>query len=334
MRRCKRVRRRPRASRPPRRSRISPPSTTACDLVAGDEHAFFAAPASEAALSDLYLRHPDAWLVAGATDLGLAVTKALAEPRKVIWLGRVRELAEIERTERELTLGATVSHAQAMPLLAAIDPDLGEIMRRFGSPQVRAFGTIGGNIATGSPIGDLAPCLIALGARLELARDGKRRTLPLEDFFLGYKRQDRGPGEYVRRVHVPLLGPNARFRAFKLSKRMDEDISAVLGAFKLEIDGRRIAAARIGCGGMAGVPARARGCEAALVGASLDDPGTWTRAVDALAGDFTPISDHRASAAYRATALRNLLLKALLEIAGTPEQSTRLRPSRGQHHGG
>ena len=138
------------------------------DVMVGDRDHFFAAPASEAALADLYLRHPDAWLVAGATDLGLAVTKALAEPRKVIWLGRVRELAEIERTGSELVLGAGVSLARAMPLLAGIDADLGEIMRRFGSPQVRASGTVGGNIANGSPIGDLAPCLIALGARLEL----------------------------------------------------------------------------------------------------------------------------------------------------------------------
>jgi xanthine dehydrogenase small subunit len=302
------------------------------DLVAGDEHAFFAAPTTEAALSDLYLRHPDAWLLGGATDLGLAVTKALAEPRKVIWLGRVRELGEIERGEHEQVLGAAVSLARAMPLLAAIDPDLGEILRRFGSPQVRAVGTIGGNIANASPIGDLAPCLIALGARLELARGAERRSLPLESFFLEYKRQDRAPGEYVRRVHVPHLAPNAQFRAFKLSKRTDEDISAVLGAFKIEIDGRRVAAARVGCGGMAGVPARARLCETALAGASLDDRRTWTPALDALADEFTPISDHRAGAAYRRAALRNLLLKALLEIAGTPERSTRLRPSRERQH--
>ena len=302
------------------------------DLMAGDEHAFFAAPASEAALSDLCLCHPDAWLVAGATDLGLAVTKALAEPRKVIWLGRVAALAEIDQSEQELVLGAAVSLARAMPLLAAIDPDLGELLRRFGSPQVRAAGTIGGNIANGSPIGDLAPCLIALGARLELACGAERRTLPLEDFFLGYKKQDRAPGEYVRRVHVPRLAAHAHFRAFKLSKRTDEDISVVLGAFKFEIGGRRITATRIACGGVAGVPARARHCEAALAGASLDERGTWLPALDALAEDFTPISDHRASAAYRGAALRNLLLKALLEIAGTSVLRTRLRPSREPHH--
>jgi xanthine dehydrogenase small subunit len=304
------------------------------DVMIGDEGHFFAAPASEAAFADLYLRHPDAWLVAGATDLGLAVTKALSEPRKAIWLGRVRELAAIERTASELVLGAGVSLAQAMPLLASIDADLGEVMRRFGSPQVRASGTVGGNIANGSPIGDLAPCLIALGARIELARGSERRTLPLEDFFLAYKKQDRGAGEYVRRVHVPLLAVNDRLRAFKLSKRMDEDISAVLAVFKLSVEGRTIVAARIACGGVAGIPARARGCEAALVGASLDDRSTWIRALDTLAADFAPISDHRASADYRRGALRNLLLKALLEIAGAPEQATRLRPSREQAHAG
>ncbi len=304
------------------------------DVMVGDRDHFFAAPASEAALADLYLRHPDAWLVAGATDLGLAVTKALAEPRKVIWLGRVRELAEIERTGSELVLGAGVSLARAMPLLAGIDADLGEIMRRFGSPQVRASGTVGGNVANGSPIGDLAPCLIALGARLELARGTERRVLALEDFFLAYKKQDRRPGEYVRRVHVPLLAVNEHLRAFKLSKRMDEDISAALAAFKLRVEGRTIVAARVACGGVAGIPARARGCEAALVGASLDDRSTWTRALDTLSADFAPISDHRASAAYRTAALRNLLLKALMEIAGAPEQTTRLRASREQAHAG
>jgi xanthine dehydrogenase small subunit len=227
------------------------------DVMVGDRDYFFAAPASEAALSDLYLRHPDAWLVAGATDLGLAVTKALAEPRKVIWLGRVRELAEIERTGSELVLGAGVSLARAMPLLAGIDADLGEIMRRFGSPQVRASGTVGGNIANGSPIGDLAPCLIALGARLELARGTERRVLALEDFFLAYKKQDRRPGEYVRRVHVPLLAVNEH-SGLRLSKRMDEDISAALAAFKLRVEGRTIVAARVACGGRRHSRPRAR----------------------------------------------------------------------------
>jgi xanthine dehydrogenase small subunit len=221
-----------------------------------------------------------------------------------------------------------------MPMLAEIDPDLGEVMRRFGSPQVRASGTVGGNIANGSPIGDLAPCLIALGARLELARGTERRMLALEDFFLAYKKQDRRTGEYARCVHVPLLAVNENLRAFKLSKRMDEDISAALAAFKLRAEGRTIVAARVACGGVAGIPARARGCEAALVGVSLDDRSTWNRALDALSADFVPISDHRASAAYRTAALRNLLLKALMEIAGAPEQTTRLRPSREQAHAG
>jgi xanthine dehydrogenase small subunit len=304
------------------------------DLVVGEQDRFFAAPASESVLAELYLRNPDAWLVAGATDIGLSVTKALAEPRKVIWLGRVRELAGISRSESELVLGAGVSLARAMPLLAQIHSDLGEVMRRFGSPQVRASGTVGGNIANASPIGDLAPCLIALGARVELARGSERRALPLEDFFLAYRKQDRRMSEYLQRVRIPLLGPDERFRAYKLSKRTDEDIAAVLAAFKLRVEGRIVAAARIACGGMAGVPARARRCEAALVGASLNDRGTWAGALDVLAADFAPISDHRASAAYRTAALRNLLAKALMEIAGLPEQATRLRVSGGSAHAG
>ena len=165
------------------------------DLFVGDESRFFAAPASIDSLAALYARFPDATLVAGATDVGLWVTKQLRDLERVIWLGRVAGLDAIERRrDGALSLGAGVTLAEAAPLLAAIHPDLGELMRRFGSVQVRASGTVGGNIANGSPIGDLAPALIALGGRVVLRKGAARRTLPLEDFFLAYGKQDRGAG--------------------------------------------------------------------------------------------------------------------------------------------
>jgi xanthine dehydrogenase small subunit len=294
------------------------------DVFLGEAARFFAAPASEAALARLYAEHPDATLVAGSTDVGLWITKALAPVEKVIWLGRVAGLDRLEDTGAALSIGATVTHADAVAAFSALDPDLGEIMRRFGSVQVRACGTVGGSIANGSPIGDIAPALIALGSTLELRRADDTRSLPLESFFLAYRRQDRQPGEYVRRVVVPKLVQGEIFRAYKVSKRFDEDISAVLGAFKFTLDGRRIAAARIAFGGMAGTPKRAAETEAALLGASLDEPAAWEPASAAMARDYQPLTDHRASAGYRALVARNLLFKALTEVAYGDTRATRI----------
>ncbi|HEX8167755.1 MAG TPA: xanthine dehydrogenase small subunit [Beijerinckiaceae bacterium] len=298
------------------------------DLFVGDETRFFAAPATEDALSRLYEAYPDATLVAGCTDVGLWITKAMAEIDKVIWLGRVKELDRIEDGADALSLGATVTHARAHAALASLDPDLGELMRRFGGAQVRAAGTVGGNIANGSPIGDLAPALLALEATLELRKGAHLRALPLDNFFLAYRRQDRAPGEFVRRVIVRKLRSSEAFRCHKVSKRFDEDISAVMGAFRLSLDGRRITQARIAYGGMAEIPKRAGHAEAALAGAILDDEGSWEAALSALSRDFTPLTDHRASASYRALAARNLLFKTLTEIAAGDTRETRIAGRR------
>ena len=287
------------------------------DVFVGDERAFFAAPASLDALAALYGRFPDAALVAGATDVGLWITKQLRDLMRVIWLGRVKGLDAVgEGADGALVLGAGVTLADAAPLLSAIHADLGELMRRFGSIQVRVSGTVGGNIANGSPIGDLAPALIALGGRLVLRKGFVTRTLPLEDFFIAYGRQDRTPGEFVLSVEAPRLTASQRFRAFKVSKRIDEDISAVMLAVRVELDGDRVGGARIAYGGMAATPKRAAKAEAALIGASLADPATWRPALIAVASDFTPLTDQRASAAYRSAVAANLLEKALMEFAG------------------
>lgn len=294
------------------------------DVFIGTDDRFFAAPASESSLASLYARHPDATLVAGCTDVGLWITKAMAEIEKIVWLGRVAGLDLIDDGHDALTIGATATHAEAFASLSRIDPDLGEVMRRFGSAQVRASGTVGGNIANGSPIGDLPPALIALGAQLELRHGENVRTIPLEDFFIAYRKQNRQPGEYVRRVLVPKLRSDEVFRAYKVSKRFDEDISAVMGAFKFSLDGRRIVSARIAFGGMAGTPKRAAETERALTGLSLDEPSTWGEALAALGRDYQPMDDHRASAAYRATVARNLVFKALSETASGRTGATRI----------
>src|SRR5580698_3327065 len=208
------------------------------DVFVGDEAAFFAAPARLDSLAALYVRFPDATLVGGATDVGLWVTKQLRELKRVIWLGRVAGLDTIgEGSEGALSLGATLSLEDATPLLGEIHPDLSELLRRFGSKQVRASGTVGGNIANGSPIGDLAPALIALGGRVVLRKGATTRSLPLEDFFLSYGQQDRAPGEFVLSVTAPRLGEGQHYRAFKVSKRFDEDISAVMLGARIDVEG-------------------------------------------------------------------------------------------------
>ena len=297
-------------------------------LFAGDGDTFFAAPATEDALAALCARHPDATIVGGATDVGLWITKQLRTLPRIVHTGRVASLHEVRETDDRIEIGAAATYAEAEAALRGIDPDVGEMLRRLGSKQVRSTGTVGGNIANGSPIGDSPPVLIALGASLDLRHGDAHRTLALEDFFLDYGRQDRAPGEIVTRITVPRLGADEHFRCYKISKRFDQDISAVLGAFRFRIRRGRITEARIACGGMAAIPKRARETERAVAGLRLRDPASWSAAADALAEDFSPIDDHRASAGYRLRVARSLLLKALAEVAGRPTVETRITGMR------
>jgi xanthine dehydrogenase small subunit len=295
------------------------------DLFIGDDTRFFAAPSSLDSLAALYEEYPTATIVAGATDVGLWVTKQMRDLPKIIHIGRVRGFDIIEDTGYELLIGAAATFAQVEPFFRRIDPDLGELLRRFGSKQVRASGTLGGNIANGSPIGDASPALIALGASIELRKGKAARNMPVENFFIEYGLQDRGPGEFVAGLLVPKLAENQIFRCFKVSKRFDQDISSVMGAFRftVEEDGS-ISEARVVFGGMAGTPRRARGAEAALSGAQLRDSRAWAKAFAALRTDFTPLDDLRASARYRTETAHALLGKALIEAAGTASSRTRV----------
>ncbi|HEX2255367.1 MAG TPA: xanthine dehydrogenase small subunit [Afifellaceae bacterium] len=281
------------------------------------------APRTSDELAEIYLAQPDAVLVAGATDVGLWVTKQHRSLPTLIDVTRVPELSALSEAEDGLTIGGAVTHRDATAALARLHPDLGELMRRFASIQIRNAGTVGGNIANGSPIGDLPPALVALGARLTLRRGPERRQFPLEDFFIAYGKQDRAPGEFVESVYVPRPGSKVRFACYKLSKRFDQDISAVMGAFSVELTGEAVSGARIAFGGMAATPKRAPAAEAALVGQVFGETA-FEAAAAALADDFAPITDMRASAAYRLKAAQNLLRRFCLENRPADRPATRV----------
>lgn len=264
------------------------------------------APRGMAELCDILAAHPDARMVAGATDVGLWVTKGLRTLGTTVFLADVAELQRLEEDDTGLTIGAAVRYADAHAALGRLHPDLGELVRRIGGLQVRNAGTIGGNVANGSPIGDGPPALIALGATLTLRSAEGARTMPLEAYFLDYGKQDLRPGEFVESLFVPRPGPNDVVYIAKLSKRFDSDISAVCGAFRLSIADGRIAEARVAFGGMAATPCRASACEAALTGAPFSI-ATIEAAAEALRSDYIPLTDVRGTAAYRIDAAANLL---------------------------
>ncbi|MGI9417152.1 MAG: xanthine dehydrogenase small subunit [Geminicoccaceae bacterium] len=262
-------------------------------------------------------------LLAGGTDVGLWVTKQHRDLDDVIDVTRVAELKRFRETETHLVIGAGCTYQQIHAVIRDHWDDFGELVRRIGGAQVRAAGTIGGNIANGSPIGDTMPALIALGANIVLRKGERRREMPLEDLYLGYRKTALELGEFVAEIHIPLPAAGAVFRCYKISKRFDQDISAVLGAFALALsDDGKVKKMRIGFGGMAAVPKRAVETERAVLGKP------WTEATieagqAALAAEFSPISDMRASADYRLTAAQNLLKKVFIETT-EPKAETRV----------
>jgi xanthine dehydrogenase small subunit len=297
----------------------------------GADNRRYFAPATIDELIRLLDEHLDACLLAGGTDVGLWVTKQHRRLDPIIYLGCVRELQRLKVVEDRIEIGAAVTYADLHDLIGQYYPDFGEVIRRLGSVQIRNAGTMGGNIANGSPIGDSAPPLIALGATLVLRSKAGRREMPLEDYFIGYGKQDRRPGEFVELIKLPLPQPGWTFRCYKISKRFDQDITAALGAFNLKLHNGVVEDARIAFGGMAPTPKRALACEASLKGRP------WTRETiadgqRALRQDFTPITDMRASKAYRGLVAENLLLKFFLETTDA-DGATRVVGSRRRAHG-
>ena len=282
-------------------------------IVTGPQDNLSILPASVDDLADCLLDWPEAIIVAGATDVGLWVTKFLRPIGPAIFTGHLDAFRTVERQGNALRIGAGASYSDCQAQLAEHLPHLTSYWDRIAGWQVRNLGTVGGNIANGSPIGDTPPVLIALGAEITLRRGRDRRTLPLEHYFIDYGKQDRAPGEFVEAVTLPKALDS--LRVYKLSKRFDQDISAVCGAFNLTVTDGIVTAARIAFGGMAGIPKRAAHVEAALTGQPWTE-ATLEAAAPAWAQDFTPMSDMRASADYRLTAAQNMLRRALAEDMG------------------
>jgi xanthine dehydrogenase small subunit len=281
-------------------------ATSACFTAPGQA---FHLPASLDELLALRAAHPEAWLLAGGTDLGLRVSERGERPGAVICLLAVPDLAVVEAAPEGLRIGAAVPYAALLRLFrretAGLAP-LGALLVRLGSRQIRGLGTLGGNLGTASPIGDALPPLLALGASLRLASVRGRREMPVEEFLRGYRRTALAPDEVIESIWLPRPPEGAVFACDKLSKRHDQDIATVGAAFLLRLDGGRVAEARLAFGGMGPMAARARAAEAALLGARWSEAAV-ERATAALAGDFVPLDDWRGGAEYRRLAAANLL---------------------------
>jgi xanthine dehydrogenase small subunit len=280
-------------------------------------------PASMAAFAEIIAEEPKATIVAGSTDVGLWVTKQMRLLDTMVFINHLPELQSVTVDDRGITIGAGVTYTQALETLSAELPPMAKLLDRLGGGQVRNMGTIGGNIANGSPIGDMPPPLIALGATLTLRSHSGARTMPLEDYFRAYGKQDRMAGEFVEKIFVPRLRDDAYFAVHKISKRRDEDISALCGAFHLVLDAvGRVEEARIAFGGMAATPKRARHVEDALAG-QVWSWGLVSAVRDLFEEDYQPLTDWRATAEYRMLAAKNLLTRVFLETAGAPVELRR-----------
>ena len=260
-----------------------------------------------------YEANPDTTLIAGATDVGLWVTKHFSDLGQTAFLDRIPELRGISETDDEIHVGAMTTLTELLETMKTRYPSFATLIKRYGSTQVRNAATIGGNIANGSPIGDGSPALIALDATLHLRKGSKTRQMPIADYFIEYGKQDRDIGEFVTGVSIPKVADN--LHCYKLSKRFDQDISAVCGCIWIEVNDDIISRVRLAYGGMAGIPKRAKHAEDALNGKDWSED-TIRQAMDEMSKDFTPLSDMRASAEYRMQTAQNMLLRVWHERNG------------------
>jgi xanthine dehydrogenase small subunit len=291
-------------------AQISPVGSGEAGSLPGAVH-----PRTSDDLAAFYAINPDATLIAGATDIGLWVTKGLRHLPQPVFIAGIPDLSRIDAQGDTIRIGACVTITDLLAAMGPVHPSYATLLRRYGADQVRNAATLGGNIAGASPIGDNAPALIALGATLHLRRRDVRRDMALEDFFVEYRKQDRLPGEFVEAVTIPDSAP--ALRCYKLSKRFDDDISAVCGCFNVTVTDGMVTTARIAFGGMAGIPKRAAAVEAALIGRPWNE-ATVEAARAAFAQDFTPLTDMRASAGYRLRAAENMLTRYVHDLAGLP----------------
>ena len=282
----------------------------------GDDGCRFYLPKTLQELVTLRAEHPDAELLAGGTDKALAVAHAKERWSKTISTRNVAELRAINTQDGAIHFGGATTWEEVLPHLEAHWPSFATLVRRFGSTQIRAMGTMAGNLANASPIGDGAPCLIALNASITLANRDGERTLPLDAFFLDYRKSALAADEVIKSVSVPLPTDGEAFRVYKISKRYDQDISTVCGAFNLKLTDGKVTSARIAYGGMAATPLRATSAEDALIGQDLHDAAVLQTAKQAIGSTFTPMTDMRGSAQYRAKVAVNLLDRYVRDIAG------------------
>lgn len=283
-----------------------------------DSNKQFFSPTSSDELADLMLDHPEAKLLAGGTDLCLEFTQFLRDASILIHTGRVEDMANIALTESGLELGGSVTYSQATNHLVELYPDLKELIERLGSLQIRNQATIAGNIGNASPIGDMPPVLIALGAKLVLRKGKTTRIVAVEDYFVKYKVTVLQTSEFIEKIIIPRPKPNTQFKAYKISKRLEDDISATCGAFNIQVENGHITNIAIAFGGMAEIPKRATHCEQVMINQPWNDQ-TVERAINEMAKDFTPISDFRASADYRLSVSQNMLRRLLLETQDTTQ---------------
>jgi xanthine dehydrogenase small subunit len=272
----------------------------------------FHTPQTLAQLIALRAENPKAIILSGSTDVGLWVTKQMRDLGDIIYVNQVAELRQIGERDGKLEIGAAVTLNDAYATLAVHYPELKELWQRFASLPIRNAGTLVGNVANGSPIGDSAPWMIAVGSEVVLRGKDGQRVLPLEAFYLDYQKKDLRPEEFVEAVRVPLPVPALRLRTYKLAKRFDQDISAVCAAFAVHLDGKTVREVRIAFGGMAATSRRAPLAEAALRGQEWNEAALQA-AMQALAQDYKPLSDMRASSEYRMKSAQNLLRRFWLE---------------------
>ena len=269
-------------------------------------------PQSCSELHHLLAAYPDAWLWAGGTDLGLELTQRFKAPDTIIQLERIAELQGISEQEEDIVIGAMTSYTSLEHGLANPFPSIARLVHRIASRQIRNLGTLGGNIANASPIGDMPPVFLSLSTTLLLDGVDGPRELPLQDFFINYKQTALKQGEYIAAVKVKKLAADERLFCWKISKRSDDDISALMMAIWLKTDGTTINDIRIACGGMAAIPKRALHTENALRHQPLTLDSA-RNAASAISKDFKPMSDVRATAEYRLQVAGNLLQKLVIE---------------------
>lgn len=269
-------------------------------------------PKTVTQLAGLYQQNPQARLLAGGTDLALTITQQYQTLPLIIGLNQIDELKTITVTQSQIRIGAMATLQTCQDALQPLIPAFAQVLDRFASPQIRNHGTLVGNLANASPIGDGAPMLLALGAELELRCGQTVRILPLDEFFLSYRKTALQPGEFISAVLIERAAISPTFAAWKISKRMDDDISTVFGAFNLHFSDGVVTSVKLAFGGMAAVPARAKSAEQTLSGLPFTQQ-TLDLACHALAADFQPLSDFRGSGRYRWTVAQNLLRRLLLQ---------------------